>query len=129
MNKAWIFGLAFLLSLPGFSQGRDTVLAVHHLFKQKRGSGASWVSTGASMAYDESIGWRAQGTTAEKIARATFYGGIPLVVGVLQSCRYAVERENDVIQQYSQGKPIPVDIRRKLRRKHFRRTARDIVAF
>ncbi len=129
MRKVLPFALVFLLSLPGFSQGRDTVLAVHHLFKQKRGSGASWVSTGASMAYDESMGWRAQGTTAEKSVRATFYGGIPLAVGVLQSLRYTVERENDVIQQYSQGIPIPVDIRRKLRRKYFRRTARDMASF
>ena len=129
MRKAWIVALALLLPLPGFSQGLDTVLAVRHLFKQKRGSGASWVSIGASMAYDESIGWRAHGTTAEKAASATFYGGVPLVVGVLQSFRYDVERENDVIQQYSQGRPIPVDIRRKLRRKHFRRTARDMASF
>lgn len=129
MRKVLPFALAFLLSLPGFSQGRDTVLAVRHLFKQKRGSGAGWASTGTSMAYDESMGWRAQGTTAEKTARATFYGGIPLAVGVLQSLRYTVERENDVIQQYSQGIPIPVDIRRKLRRKYFRRTARDMASF
>jgi len=129
MNKAWIFGLAFLLPLPGFSQRRDTVLAVHHLFKQKRRSGAGWASTGTSMAYDESIGWRAHGTTAEKAASATFYGGIPLAVGVLQSFRYSLERENDVIQQYSQEGPIPADIRRKLRNKHFHRTVRDITAW
>ncbi len=131
MNRAWILGLACcLLPLPSFGQGRDTVLAVRHLFNQKRGNGASMVSSGLDMAYDESIGWRAQGTTtSEKVARTTFYGGIPLVVGILQSCRYSLEREKDIIQHYNEGRPIPADVRRKLRRKYFRRTARDIVAF
>ncbi|MEJ7661521.1 MAG: hypothetical protein WKG07_19005 [Hymenobacter sp.] len=51
------------------------------------------------------------------------------MVGVLQSCRYSVEREKDIIRHYSEGRLIPADVRRKLRRKYFRRTARDIAAF
>jgi hypothetical protein len=128
MRKDWLLLLALLLNLPAFSQGRDTVLAVHHLFKQKRGSGEAWAVTGASVAVDESVGWRAIRSTSENVTAAAVYGGVPLVVGILQAQRFSVEQERYLLQRYAQGAPIPLDIRRKLRRKHFRRTARDIAS-
>jgi hypothetical protein len=120
--------LISLLSLPAFSQGRDTVLAIHHLFKQKRGSGDAWAATGASVAVDESVGWRAIRSSSENVTAAVVYGGVPLVVGILQAQRFSAERERYILQCYAQGAAIPFDIRRKLRRKHFRRTTRDIAS-
>ena len=59
MRKSWLIVAFLLLALPGFGQ-RDTVLAVHHLFAQKRGNGQAWAGTGAEMAVDEGVGRRAQ---------------------------------------------------------------------
>lgn len=59
MRQYGLIGLFLIFGLPGFGQGRDTVLAVHKLFAQKRGSGEGWAATGAAAAYDESVGWRA----------------------------------------------------------------------
>ncbi|RZK26117.1 MAG: hypothetical protein EOO63_15120 [Hymenobacter sp.] len=126
MKTGCLFLLSLLFTLPAFSQGRDTILAVHHLFKQKRVSGDAWATAGASAAVEESVGWRAIRSTSENVTAAVVYGGVPLVAGILQAQRFSVERERYILQQYAQGAPIPLDIRRKLRRKHFRRTARDI---
>ncbi|AIZ64632.1 hypothetical protein PK28_14890 [Hymenobacter sp. DG25B] len=123
------YGLVCLLlfcGLPGFGQGRDTVFAVHKLFAQKRGSGAGWVATGAEVAYDESVGWRAIGSKSEKATAAIVHGGVPTVVGTWQMLRFSAEREAAVIKGYQEGWSIPADIRSRLRRKHFRLTARDL---
>jgi len=49
-----------------------------------------------------------------------------MAVGFLQAQRFSVEREASIIKRYNEGWSIPADIRRKLRRKHFHRTATDI---
>lgn len=102
-------------------------MAVHKLFKQKRGGGEGWMTAGATSAAEESVGWRAIRPPAENARAAAINGGIPMAVGLLQSQRFSVEREADIIKRYNEGWSIPSDIRRKLRRKHFRRTARDLV--
>jgi hypothetical protein len=126
MKKATLFCCLFVWAAPGFSQGRDTVLAVHKLFAQKRGSGATWVATGAEAAYDESLGWRSIRSKKENMTAATVDGGVPMVLGALQLVRFSPEREAAVVKSYQEGWSIPADIRRKLRRKHFRLTARDL---
>lgn len=110
----------------GFGQGRDTVLAVHHLFARKRGNGQSWAATGAAMAVDEGVGRRSQPSAARSATAAAFYGGVPLVAGVLKGERFSLGREQEIVQRYAQGVPIPFDVRRKLRPTYFRRTARDV---
>lgn len=126
MKHCGLVGLFLVLGLPGFSQGRDTVLAVHKLFAQKRGSGAGWAATGAGVAYDESVGWRAIRSKSENVTAAVINGGIPMLAGALQMVRFSSEREAAVVKSYQEGWSIPADIRRKLRRKHFRLTTRDL---
>ncbi|RZJ58225.1 MAG: hypothetical protein EOO55_01390 [Hymenobacter sp.] len=128
MKRNGLLLLALLGALPAFSQGRDTILAVHHLFKHKRLGGDSWVATGAGVAVEESVGWRAIRSTSENVTAAAVNGGVPLVIGLLQTQRFSIEREREILQRYAQGAPIPPDIRRKLRRKYFRRTARDMAS-
>lgn len=117
-----------LLAVPGsgLGQGRDTVLAVHHLFAQKRGNGQTWAATGAGVAVDEGIGRRSQPSAARSATAAAFYGGVPLVAGLLKGERFSLGREQEILQRYAQGVPIPSDVRRKLHPKYFRRTARDV---
>jgi hypothetical protein len=93
---------------------------------QKRESGEGWMAVGATSAAEESVGWRAIRSSAENARAAAINGGVPIVVGFLQYERFSVEREAAIIKSYNEGWPIPPDIRRKLRRKHFRRTARDL---
>ena len=126
MRKNWLIVAFLLLSLPGFGQ-RDTVLAVHHLFAQKRGNGQAWATTGAGVAVDEGVGRRAQPSAARSATAAAVYGGVPMVAGLLKGERFSPAREQEIIQRYAQGVAIPPDVRRKLRPKHFRRTARDVM--
>ena len=126
MRKSWLIVVFLLLALPGFGQ-RDTVLAVHHLFAQKRGNGQAWAATGAGMVVDEGVGRRAQPSAARSATAAAVYGGVPLVAGLLKGERFSAAREQEIVQRYAQGAAIPPDVRRKLRPKHFRRTARDVM--
>ncbi|WP_310390929.1 hypothetical protein [Hymenobacter sp.] len=115
-------------ALPGFSQGRDTALAVHKLFVQRRGGGEGWAATGLGTAVDESVGKRSStDKTHSNVASAAFYGGVPLALGMRQAIRFSEEREAFILKQYAEGWSIPPDIRRKLKRKHFRRTTRDVL--
>lgn len=120
-----VAALLGLAASPVLAQGRDTVFAVHKLFQQKRRSGASWASAGTSAAFDHSLGYRAGSSTRDNVAQATVFGGVPLAVGLLQYGRFSPERETQVLAAYAQGQPLPPDIRRRLRRRHFRRTAKD----
>lgn len=126
MRYYGLIGLFLIFGLPSFGQGRDTVLAVHKLFAQKRGNGEGWAATGAGVAYDESVGWRAIRSKSENMTAAAINGGVPMLAGVLQTMRFSSEREAAIVKSYQEGWSIPADIRRKLRRKHFRLTARDL---
>jgi hypothetical protein len=126
MKQYGLVCLCVILSLPSSGQGRDTVLAVHKLFAQKRGSGAGWVAAGEKVAHEESAGWRAIRSKSENMTTAAVNGGVPMLMGVLQMVRFSSEREAAVVKSYQEGWSIPADIRRRLRRKHFRLTARDL---
>jgi hypothetical protein len=118
--------LLISIALPSYSQGRDTVFAIHKLFQQRRGGGTTWAATGLETAYDESLGWRSIRSTSENAHAAAFNGGIPFLLGMRQMQHFSINRERAIIKRYNEGWSIPRDIRRKLRRKHFHRTSRDI---
>ena len=86
------------------------------------------MTAGATSAAEESVGWHAIRPAGDNRRAAAINGGVPLAVGFLQHQRFSVEREADIIKNYNEGWSIPPDIRRKLRRKHFRLTSRDITA-
>jgi hypothetical protein len=120
----WALGLA----VPTLGQGRDTVFAVQKLFGEKRGGAAGYSAAAASAVSPARYAAQrpdgrptAQETRQDLLAGAAF-GAIGLVKGE----RYSASREAAIIEGYALGNPIPADIRRKLRRKHFHRTAKDL---
>lgn len=127
--KTLLLSLGLLAGSIGTSRAQvpDSALAVHKLFHQRRGSGYGWAATGLRMAFDEGVGWQSvDRPTKDKVTAAAFWGGVPFVLGIRQALRFSAEREATIVAQYAQGRPIPADVRRKLRRKHFHLTARDI---
>jgi hypothetical protein len=123
-----LLGLLLGLTLPGFSQGRDTAFAVQKLFRQKRGNGEAWTATGAAVAATETTGFQsANRPNAANLAAAAINGGVPALLGLEKAARYSAEREALILKTYSEGWPIPADIRRQLRRKHFHRTSKDVL--
>lgn len=69
----------------------------------------------------------ASSTSQQDAASGVIAGAAPAVVGVLRGERYSARREAEILGLYAQGWPIPPDVRRKLRPKHFRRTKEDVL--
>lgn len=120
MKKYWLLSCCSLLAFSSFGQGRDTVLAIHKLFKQQRPKGYEIATAGAGPLIQSS------GSVPERIAVAIASGTSYALVGALQNRRFNVEREALILQQYAQGIPIPADIRRRLHGSLFKRTAKDV---
>ena len=129
MKKLLLLGGLLGAALPGFAQGRDTVFAVRKLFREKRGTAEGLLAAGADVAAGTQYAQRpdgrptAQEARQDALATAAFAG-----TGAAKGSRYSAENEALLIQSYQAGNPIPADIRRKLRRKYFHRTARDLSA-
>ncbi len=117
---------ALLLVQTAFGQGRDSILAVHHLFAQKRGNGQAWAKTGSDLLYGASPEQRASGTALEKSRKGTALAVVPLLMGWSKEEIFSREREGDIIWRYQQGEALPADVRSKLRRRHFHRTVHDL---
>ena len=121
-----------LLPFAALGQGRDTAFAVHKLFAQKRGSADGYSAASRSALSTEKYEARqSQGgpaaTSQERSQDAV--GAVAFgTVGVLKGSQYSPEREAEVLRLYAQGFGLPPDVRRKLRRKHFHRTAKDVQA-
>jgi len=123
--KKTILSLCLLTAtgLPAFCQ-RDTAFAVQKLFRQKRGGGEGIAATGAAVTAGEMARPRPQ---ASNLAAAAMMGAVPAVLGLSKAQRYSPQREANILASYAAGWPIPVDVRRKLRRKHFHRTTKDLL--
>ncbi len=120
-----MLGLAYV----GYGQGRDTAFAVRKLFREKRGNAQNLKSfrdsTVSQTMADERAGRirSAQDARRDALTNTAF-----TIAGTLKASNYSPENEAAVLRQYREGGSIPPDIRRKLRRKHFHVTARDVVA-
>lgn len=131
MNRNLFFVGALLLGavVPGLGQGRDTVFAVRKLFREKRGAAEGLLATGAGIAAGTPYAQRPDGRpTAQEarqdvLASAAFAG-----TGAAKGSRYSPENEAFILRNYAAGNPIPADIRRKLKRRYFHRTAKDLAA-
>ncbi|MBJ6109341.1 hypothetical protein JAO73_09975 [Hymenobacter sp. BT523] len=124
-----LLGLLMATSLPGAAQGRDTVFAVHKLFREKRGSGEGWAATGLATTAGAAVGnplYAPPQPNGSDVASAAVMGGVPFAVGLLQMGRYSPAREAEVLKLYGEGWGLPRDVRRKLRRRHFHHTAQDL---
>lgn len=125
MKKTFLLvSLLSAAALPAFSQGRDTAFAVQKLFRQKRGGGDGVAATGAAIMAGELASPR---PVASSLAAAAVLGGVPTVLGLTKANRYSPQREAAILQSYAAGWPIPADVRRRLRRRHFHRSTRDVL--
>ena len=129
MNKR-LFLVGALLAgavAPGFGQGRDTVFAVRKLFREKRAAGQGLQAAGSRETSDAKyVGHSpptAQEARQDALGNTAFY-----LTGAAKATRYSAETETAIIRSYEAGNPIPADIRRKLKRRYFHRTARDLGA-
>lgn len=115
-----LFAAVLLLAgaYPSFAQGRDTAFAVHKLFTQKRVKGQHNAASGASAV--------TEAATLRGATTGGLVGAAPVVLGLRQAGRYNALREQEILTQYAAGTPIPADVRRKLGRKYFHRTAKDL---
>jgi len=112
-----------------FGQGRDTAFAIQKLFSQKRGSARGMATMRDSMmskAYNAERAGRA--LTTQEIRQDALVNTTYTMVGMLKAARYSIEEEAYILRLYAAGQPIPATIRRKLRRKHFHVSARDLAA-
>ena len=127
MKKLLFFGPLLLLALPGFGQGRDTVFAVHKLFREKRAAGEG-LQAGATRQASNARYLQRHGTLPPpQQAREDALGNtVFTTAGMFKASRYSVENEAETLKLYGEGWGLPPDIRRKLRRKYFHRTAQDL---
>ncbi|MBF9237562.1 hypothetical protein I2I05_09165 [Hymenobacter sp. BT683] len=114
--------------MPAFSQGLDTVFAVHKLFREKRASGQGLQSIRDSSAvkalYAERVG---RPRTAQEARQDALASTAFTIAGTLKASDYSTENEAAIIRRYNNGESIPPAIRRKLKRKHFHRTTSDVL--
>jgi hypothetical protein len=126
-NKLLLSVLLTSAAMPAFSQGRDTVFAVHKLFREKRACGAGLLDAApqqkAKALYDEQQG---HPPTAQESRQAALGNTAFTLAGMAKASRYSVENEAEVLKRYAEGWGLPADIRHRLRRKHFHRTAKDL---
>ena len=121
MKKSWLFSCCLLVTFSGFGQGRDTVLAVHKLFKQQRPKGKELATAGAGPLIQNTS------SVAEKITTTALSTATYSLISALQNRRFSAEREALILEQYAQGIAIPADIRRRLHGNNlFKRTAKDV---
>ena len=116
----WLFGalIGSSLALPVHGQGRDTAFAVHKLFVQRRHGSDALLATAGEMVASTTVAGAMSGLVA---------GAAPAAVGFSKASRFSAEREAAILNSYANGWPIPADVRRKLRRKHFHRTRQDVL--
>ncbi len=100
------------------AQGRDTAFAIHKLFLQKRQHGENIATGGISMVTDAS--------TLNSALCGLVIGAGPAVLGLRKATLYSAQHEQEILTAYANGTPLPAEVRRQLRRKHFHRTIKDI---
>ena len=127
MKTYLLLGLLAAGARPGLGQGRDTAFAVHKLFREKRGVSDGLLANAGTIAGNAHYARRDNGRPTAQEARQDALASTAFAsVGLFKSARYSTEREAAILTNYAHGWPVPPDIRRKLRRKYFHRTARDL---
>jgi hypothetical protein len=121
-------GLLLLASFRLLAQGMGAVLPVHdsayavrNMFRERRAhglKGASLGLAGLSGAVFEVVNQQPRTSAAIVLATAFF-----TVLDIRLLNRYDTSREELVVRRYEQGWPLPPDVRRRLRTKHFKAMA------
>lgn len=139
-RELWPFFLSSLMRFTGFNGGlllaalpllgvaqpapplprpvRDSAFAVHQLFKKDRHSAEGALGTGAASIVGM-ISSSARGEYA-LVGVNALVTVVSTAVGLRQAFRFGSDREQLIVRQYEQGWPLPGDVRRRLRAKHFR---------
>ena len=96
----------------------DSAAAVHRLFKKHRRSAEGDLAFGAAGLVG--LVFSATHGQPDLLGPNALIGLVSTVLGLRQAIRYSEGRESFIVQQYEQGWPLPADVRRRLRAKHFR---------
>ncbi|MBO2009318.1 hypothetical protein J4E00_09670 [Siccationidurans soli] len=100
---------------------------MHKIFREKRAAGEGLQAAGDKATAEAKYVGHAP-PTAQEARQDSLGNTVFTTVGMLKSGYYSAENEADVLKLYTEGWGLPPDIRRKLRRKHFHRTAKDLTA-
>lgn len=129
LKKLFLAGGLLGAALPGFGQGRDTAFAIRKLFRQKRGSAERLESFRDSSSNKEYRAQRAGSPlTGQEIRQNALSNTAFTIAGMVKGATYSAEEEEYVLRLCAAGQPIPPHIRRRLKRKHFHRSAEDVLA-
>ncbi|RTQ50917.1 hypothetical protein EJV47_09905 [Hymenobacter gummosus] len=93
----------------------DSAQAVRNLFRRRRNGGTAYTSVGGLVL---ATGVLAGPFSLEPPASVAISAPF-LAVGIGKLVRFGHKRENAIIKQYQAGKPLPANIRRRLRAELF----------
>jgi hypothetical protein len=100
----------------------DSALAVGNLFRQRRTGGWIWTAIGGISTIRTAVASShpdVGGNAGGKVLGVVALGGIPVGVGISKLARFSYAREEEILKNYQEGKPLPRYIRRRLKPKHF----------
>lgn len=124
---AGVLGLGTFSAAAQSESSADSVQAVRELFRRHRTGGWIWTGVGgafalriASVAATSNSSGSFSSTTGGTVVGVGLLGGVPAGIGISKLVRFSKAREEEVLVSYSQGKPLPENIRRRLKRKHFK---------
>ncbi|NVO31345.1 hypothetical protein [Hymenobacter lapidiphilus] len=124
MRKMLFSALLLLSTAAAHAQvpATDSVQAVRNLFKQRRTGGAVFTALGIGAAgaiVRGASSGDSGGNAGGAIVSALALGGIPIGIGIGKLVRFSKTREDEIVAAYNASKPIPRDIRRRLKARHF----------
>jgi predicted lipid-binding transport protein (Tim44 family) len=102
------------VAAPAPAAGQDSVKAVQRLFKSRRTGAALLAFPGGYLIGSGLV------RLADGGAVSVLLGGGLAGVAFAKESRFSKKREAEIIQSYNQGKALPKNIRRRLKRKHFK---------
>ena len=125
LSRLLLAGLLLPAALPLPAQpapparpARDTAYALHSLFRERRSKGLQTAGFGLA-----GLTGTAFTLVRGAVDASVLFGlasAVPTALGVRQYWRFSEDREGGVVRRYEQGWPLPPDVRRRLRAKHFR---------
>ncbi|OON66873.1 hypothetical protein [Hymenobacter sp. CRA2] len=95
--------------------GPDSVQAVHTLFRKRRNGGTVFTAIGGLVGLQSILDGPFDVSRAGSAAVAVPFLGY----GISKLVRFGSKKEEAIIKQYQQGKPLPAAIRKRLRPEYF----------
>lgn len=98
----------------------DTLRAINRLFARRRKGGKTWNYLGLSSTLALARILTSSSTTVDGSSLAILVGGLivaPVAIGVVNLVAYSEAHEEEVASLYRAGKPLPKQIRQRIKRK------------